>query len=229
MILDLYIISIYIMNNGVLIVWTWRQWKKYYNFFKNVLKYNVFLSNRSWEDKENFFEEKIERFENIRYNSNHFFEWFKYIIIAVLPIQEQTDIVCSFLNKSLNSPKIIIEKPVTYQIDLLEKLVKSDNFIFFVDEAYEENLISNFFDCKSLNVLAPKDSDILQHAFGWFLSEDSLSVLFNVRRVSFLNENVDYLYYKIFDKDLNRLINIKGNIILYSIKNKKSFLIQFYK
>lgn len=193
---------------NVLILWTWKQGLKYYQYFKS-LWYRISLCNRSWVDKKNKFNWtnifKFDKIKNIK-----FFEKFDIIIIAISPTAEQTKVLKFILSTNIKNSKIIIEKPVSYELDLLNQIIDKENIFYFNDEIYL-NLILNR---KPIKIKSAFDRDILEHSLWYFLTYKNFSTILTNINFYLLNKNIDYIYYEIEFQQWEKLINYKGNIII---------------
>jgi len=192
----------------VLVFWMWNQWIKYLNYFSK-LWYSLDVVTRSWKVKSNsFFCNYYIFYDLINFDST-FFSNYDFIVVAVNPY-EQLDLVLRFIySKKLNN-KIIIDKPVSYDIEFLSKLLLKDNYYFFIDEILLSKLYLNLFNINSFSnlniVIYSKNKlsyiDILEHVFWWFLLDSNFLNLFNKIKINFINKSIwnDLLYYKIYNK-----------------------------
>jgi len=139
----------------VLVVWLWGQWQKYLNYFlKN--NYQVFWACRTWVTKK-----KIEK----EYGIEVSLDYDKFldhpqpllikvggrietppltkgrlggvidIIIVCLPPEVQWEIALELVQKYPNI-KVIVEIPVSWDAQVIEKLKKYENCIFYLEEYF---------------------------------------------------------------------------------------------
>ena len=216
----------------VLIIGTWNQWKKYFSFLKSFFwdTYQISLVNKSGIDKNNFFKQNIKKYNNIK-NNVSYIKNFDLIILAVKE-KAQTNIIFDLLKKNINDIKIIIEKPVSYNLNLINKLVNKENYFFFIDETYLYNINSNTLKNmleSNLYLTIPKQADIIQHAFWLFLNEKKIFKIKNNCIFNFTNKVEDYIYYKIKDKSQNKIINYKWDFFISTKEYKYLSYLDFYK
>jgi hypothetical protein len=182
----------------VLIFGAWYQWKKYINYFSSNNNF-IDIVNTTWINKiNNLSINNTFKYSNIS-ESNFDFSEYSYIIIAVTPYNEQIKVINFILSNNIKW-KIIIEKPVTYDIKLLEKLLNYDNIYYFFDEIVLEKIYKKIFlDLSDIYIFSTNNIDILEHILSGFLLfknlEDYLQkIIFKFEK---LNEDKRDLKYKI--------------------------------
>ena len=94
------------------------------------------------------------------------------IIVAISPLEEQ-DRMIEWIFKENYEGYLIIEKPVTHNLSLLEKLKNRKKTVFFIDEAYLPLSITWIFPLKIFTICPLKEShiSIQEHAIWLFLPQ----------------------------------------------------------
>lgn len=211
----------------VLIFWIWFQWTKYINYFLNKW-YLIDWVSKTWINKNNIYG------LNSLYKSDIFFSNlcentlnYDFIILSITPGSDLDNII-NFLLDSNFTWIIIIEKPVSYDLNLLEKLYSKNNVYFFIDELilnenykkifnkwYEKIIFYLFSDNKE------NHTPILEHIFWWYLLNEDFNIILSNIKISF-NKSLFHnnkLFYKIHYKDKYLLsfdswnIKLNGNFI----------------
>lgn len=115
----------------VLLFWLWFQWQKYLSYF---LKNNFYID---WVCKTEKTRQNIEKKYSTKiFLENENFNIFDYdIIILALPPSVQWEKVIEILEKWF-SKKIIVEIPVCFDIEIINKLKKYNNVFFFLEEYF---------------------------------------------------------------------------------------------
>lgn len=217
------------MTRKVLIFWYGKQWKKYVDYFYTIWD-EISLVTYYYRDFDIRWVTKKYTFDEVEVKTSTFFETFDIIIIAVSPYKNQ-DIVIKFLIKqSLCNPQIIVEKPVTYNVELLSKIVSNDRFFFFIDEAYMfyEFIKSQAFSkIDSIHIIMyNNDPDyykhILEHAMGFFFPHNDFQYFISCIQLNFFkNELVqhnDILKYRILINNRFIIDCHKWDILLNKVK-----------
>lgn len=216
----------------VLIFWLWFQWKKYINYFKSKW-FNVFWVNNTWVSNNNFFWlDKLYLYSQIIVKNIDFYEQFDIIILAVKPYKNQQEILEFFIQHDLNN-KIIVEKPVCYDLKIMKKLIYKENYFFFIDEIVLNKVYYKLFKNSQGLILKIYETDlfyaihILEHIFWWFLLFDNFNeLLLNIKIIfekKLENENV--FMYKIFSEKYN----INCNNMNFYLNKKFLFTLVFEK
>jgi len=219
------------MKNKVLIFWLWFQWKKYVEYFfkKN---YIVDWVTKTWLNKQNlFWLESIFNWDDIIKKEKIFFENYDLIIIAINPYNEQDKII-NFLLKIWCKSKVIIEKPVSYNFELLEKLKKNNNYYFFIDEIILNNIVIKIFNREKINKIIFIIYDdfkenyihILEHISASFLLLNEFNkILVKVKLLFNKNTFKNVLKYKILLDKKYILYYNKWDLFLNNKKIKSLF------
>lgn len=115
----------------VLLFWLWPQWQKYLKYF---LKNNYFID---WVCKTEKTRQYIEKNYFIKiFLENENFNIFDYdLIIFALPPKIQWEKVLEILEKWF-SKKIIVEIPVSFDNQIINKIKKYNNVFFFLEEYF---------------------------------------------------------------------------------------------
>lgn len=158
---------------NILLFWLWNQWVKYVKNFNNdvfcVTKSGI---NKTWIEVKN-----IISYSNFidNYYSFDFLNNFDLIIICVdkSSLDNLINKLC-FLN--LHS-KILIDKPVSYDLDLLEKLKNYNNIYYFIDEIFFNKLYNKIFNSSYVKIISIKNVDVLEHVFWWFLLNNNFDLI----------------------------------------------------
>ena len=213
----------------VLIFWLWRQWRKYVDFFTER-EYEITWVTRSWESFLNI--KYIYSYDFLSRQKESFFWEFQYIVVAVLPEISQKRVIAYLLRLNISN-QVIVEKPVTQDISLLEKLVKKQNFCFFIDEIPLHFLYTKVFPlwCETIIYTSEKKvasiQNIFEHAiWGFLLWNIYESKIQKNLKVSFLKSKSHYTdtFYLIISKE-HTLLYSRG--ITYIDKKKISSSIFF--
>lgn len=134
----------------VLIIWLGRQWQKYIDYFlKN--NYEVYWVCRTQETRKN-----IENKYKIKASLNYmdFVDVDFHTVIIALPPAIQWKIwleVAGVFRKST----VVIEIPVSFDMDDIQKLCHKDNVLFFMEEHF--TLLANFLSKIDLNEIDRMD------------------------------------------------------------------------
>ncbi len=184
----------------ILIFWCWDQAWKYIHIFKDYKLDIVTEKNKCKHYKNNYFynnfiKKKID------------FDKYKYIIISVFPIENQTKIIKFLINKNI-STKIIIEKPVTYDLKLLKNLILKDNIVFNIEELEFSKIFLNI-KIDRVDIYSNNRDFTIDHSIGFIL----LNKTFNKSLWK-----ITFYYKKSKEKELNYKLIINNNIII--INNK---------
>jgi methyl-accepting chemotaxis protein len=193
----------------ILIFGAWYQWKKYINYFSSN-NYFIDIVNTNWINKiNNSFINNTFKYSNI-IESDFDFSEYNYIVIAVNPYEEQIKVINFILSNNIKR-KIIIEKPVAYDIKLLEKLLNYDNIYYFSDEIALGKIYKKIFqDLSDIIIFSTKNVDILEHILSWFLLFKDLEKY--LQKIIFKFENLS---------ENKRDLNYKILYNKYSIENNK--------
>lgn len=187
----------------VLIFWRGMQAHKHISYFSH-LGYSVETVSRTakWYD---YCIQKNYIFLELSQKSPDFFASYSYIVVAVSPYINQTEVLLILTNTLIPLP-IIIEKPITYDDNLLLHLQSMSSVYFYIDELKLSNFYSKLLNSDSeIMVYLPSSdknyySHILEHAlWGLLLSENFSQILENV--VLFFDDDINkdsYLYYRIY-------------------------------
>ena len=145
------------MQKQVLIFGLWFQWSKYVSYFKDKW-YNIFWVSKTGSSQILPSSQTLP-YHQIKEYSKDFFESFNYIIIAVEPVSNQTEVISHLLE--INT-KILIEKPFTHDNDLLKIMIQKNNIYFCIDELY---LYSHFNKIKIKDIsLHASSQEMWEHA-----------------------------------------------------------------
>jgi hypothetical protein len=143
---------------NIALLWYGKQGKKHAQFWmKHWIKLEIFT--RSWkEETHNIWEFIPDRYA--------------IIICAIYPIEQQTILIQKILDSGYNW-YLIIEKPVTLDMDLLYVLSERERTIFFIDEAYIDTgcdlNASEIFEIQTTSALPHEKSAVQEHAIGILL------------------------------------------------------------
>jgi len=210
------------MNKKVLIFWLWFQWKKYIKYFLDNW-YIIDWISKTWLNKNNIiWLNEIYSFEYIENKKDFNFVKYNYIIVAIKPYDEQDNVIKSLLEKEIKN-KIIIEKPVSYDMDLLYKILQLDNYYFFIDENILWNLYKKVFKNNINNIkfiIYDKSgyNHILEHMIAPFLFFDNFIDILDLIEIKFWKDKKeDTFYYDIIYN--NFIINCNKWIINLNSKN----------
>lgn len=209
----------------------WNQWIKYLNYFSK-LGYDVDIVTKTWKWNWELKFYNYYCFNDIITFDSNFFSKYNFIVIAVNPY-EQLELVLNFIyNKNLNN-KIIIEKPVSYNINFLHELVLRDNYYFFIDELVLWEYFKKIFSDNSIiNIFLYEkwlhyNLNILEHVFWNFLILNNFDYLLSNFKINFLNgKDKDYFFYELKSSKVS-LKCIKGyfflnNNLFYKLNFEKS-------
>ena len=225
------------MIRKILLFWYWKQWKKYFKYFQ--LQWDeiyIVVKNHVYENIE--WVKKIYTFSEIQNDGSFYFGEFNIIIIAVFPYDSQKNVIEFIKNKSCPNSKIIIEKPVTYDLMLLYNLIHDDRFIFFIDEIFLlQSFINSYIFSKidSIKIILYNNqpdyyTHVLEHAIGIFFSHSDFDKLISLVSINFLSshqeEDMNILRYKIL---INKKIIIECLKWEIFFNNKKIWKIDFHK
>lgn len=213
----------------ILIFWLWFQAQKYVKYFENKW-YEIESVTKSGINKNTVRNiSKLYKSEEILKNKNFDFSNYDMIILSIHPYNEQEKVIKYFLENNFLG-KIIVEKPVSYNENLIKILENKRNFYFFVDELFFSNFykkIGKF----SLNFILYNNNlneyiHLLEHIFWWFLLSENFENILQNLKIKFLqNKNEKDLKYNIiFDKNI--LFFEKWDLFL---NNKKILTTNFSK
>jgi len=235
----------------VLIFWLWNQWKKYMNYFYKKW-YLIDVITKSWNNQNNLIK-NIYSFDDIIWINKIFFNDYEFIIISVSPYSEQDKVIQFLLELELKN-KIIIEKPGTYNLDLLKKIINYNNITFFIDEL----ILWNKFRAKQIETidisLPNGDRDIFEHIIGFiilrtdfkkllkslsinnFLCKDEKELIYNIKFLDYDIICKKWIYFinkiKIlnnFDNSLDYIINnLLNSLELNKLYKNNFYLFQEY-
>ena len=199
------------MNKRVLTFGIWFQWKKHINYFINNW-YVVDWVTRTWSRSLNTIRQ-IYLYQDLIDMESDFFNKFDVIVIAVHPIDEQEKVV-NLVLKSQFTWKVIVEKPVVQDMQLMKKISLLENFYFFFDECILSLLYKKvFIEIKELKILLYDKQDyinIFEHAISPFLSYEEFWDILKVTTLEFWKTKtkekgmryciISQKHYIIFDK-----------------------------
>ncbi len=186
----------------ILIFWLWFQGRKYLEYFYSWgYAVEVVTSEQKVEDKRCSYSYL---YRELKDKWQKFYEQFVYIVVAVQPLNNQTHVIKGLLWKKISST-IIIEKPVTDDIDLLNKLIKKRNIIFFFDELALSWLVKKIYgNEQNLQFVIYEKCDpnsILEHAIAaWFLDKDFFHMQSSIQVYNKNAKNNYETHYKIIWK-----------------------------
>ena len=188
----------------VLIFWSGKQGKKYIKYFSQF-KLKIDIVNKTWILKGNEIK-NIYLFDDLVKNALLNLNTFDLIVVAVFPYNEQTKVVKYLIENNIDT-KIIIEKPITNDYLLLDKLYKNENITFFIDEVY----FSRLFIWKKITEFKIKvdisNTEILEHALWFFLLNVNFkNILSNLEIENKIN-NKDELIYEILINNYHIICN----------------------
>lgn len=125
------------MNKKVLVIWTGNQWQQYIDFF---LK-NKYIVEGMCKSKRT--QEYIQTKKNIKiYTEEELVIWQEFdMIVLALPSEIQWHKALNILESGFTAT-LLIESPVSLEKNLVERLQKYENVIFFIEEYY--TLLSRF-------------------------------------------------------------------------------------
>lgn len=191
---------------NVLIFGLGKQGKKHMNFFQSQ-GWNITCV---WKNKH---KEPILSYDAILLRDRTYFLSFDCIIVAVSPIVEQEKIIRFLTDLSL-SVNILIEKPITYDKNLLEELVKNKYIYFFIDEVALHWLLRWKELPNIIPVFSKQDPDIIEHISGFFLTRSDFSELLLSYQFQFQPFSKDDILYYHFSFDLYTIYCYKGYFFL---------------
>jgi len=215
----------------VLIFWIWFQWSKYINFF-NKKWFIIDVVTKSWKNKKNILNiNKVFHINEVLLKDTAFLNNYSNIILAINPIVEQEKVIKFLLSKDVRN-KVIIEKPVSYNLELLKILKEKNNFYYFIDEIILANTYKKIFykEIKKLVISFYKSKnyiDILEHIFSPFLLfKNFSSVIKSNINLRENNDIINFLKYTIIYND-KLIINFDKWVLTI---NKRFFYdIKFWK
>lgn len=187
----------------VLIFWAWNQWSKYIDFF-NSKGYIIDLVTKTWFtkiDSSKFIE--IYKYSNLLKLNNSFFQDYFYIVVAVSPYTETEILLKDLYCRNLNN-FILVEKPVSYDLDFLSKLVFKENYYFFIDELILWKYFTKFLWLDTLIIISIFENhtlyniNLLEHILWIFITFDNFDSILSNITIKFNKNNFDYFYYEIF-------------------------------
>lgn len=206
----------------ILIFWLWFQAKKYVKYFLDK-SFEIEVVTKTWENKNNVKNiSKIYKSEEILKNKNFDFSIYKIIILAIKPVEEQEKMIKYFLENDF-SGKIIVEKPVSNDIDLLNKLIMKNNIYYFFDELVLHSLYKKIFNQKNDIYCIFSDHNKLEHLISPFLLFENFYYLlcdFIFKKANFWKE--ESLFYKIIFKKYT--IDFKNWSLFINLKHIKNIL-----
>lgn len=201
----------------VLIIWPGKQGKKYIHYFLQKW-YIIDLVSRSVSYQNPSI--------NKHFSSQHLQNfWIKelheytYIVISVAPIKEQEKIIEQILTFDYNW-KIIIEKPIASDHNILKKVCKNENVFVFIDELILKNIIP--WTYSNINIFA-YNYDVFDHAIWMFLESEK----FNNKKIRLIESSKYWnnLNYKIYaDTDI-----IECKRWIYYFNKKEIYNLDFSK
>lgn len=209
------------INKKVLVFWLGFQWKKYVEYFNNAW-FSIDWVTKTWINKK-----KVSNVINLYkfWEISNDLNLYDYHIVAVNPYKEQLKVI-EFLLKSNIKWKIIIEKPVSYDIWFLEKLYLSDNIYYFLDELILSKIYKKIFYNKNsaINIVSMKDSDTIEHILSGYLLLDDFQSIINRVEFNFTNNSpIDKINY--FVK--SNKIDLENKKWIIKLNWKEVFLINF--
>ncbi len=232
------------MNNRVLIFWLWFQWLKYVKYFlhKNFI---IDWVTKSWLNKNNInWLYNIYKSSNIIKKEIGFFNNYSNIVIAIKPYKEQDSIIKFLLHLDIKN-KIIIEKPISYDIDLLNILKTKDNYYYYIDELILSRFYEKIFNFESsIYIYSINDIEIKEHALWWFLLFKNLNVFLNKIKLKNIQDiKEDELFYiikqwkyylsnyrwkvKINNKEVLKIFFNTSLDYIFNLNRKKNILLKF--
>ena len=206
------------MNNPrtkkILIFGFWNQAKKYIHFFSARGYFVTVVSASGYMDKKLWNITDIFAYEHIQWIDRVFFLQFSLIIIAVSPILEQEKIISVIINQALSIP-CIIEKPVSFEANILEILIEIPYITFFIDETCLAPIFSRA-SPQNIHIQIGKDRDILEHSIWCFLLHPKFTALLpNICFSLFEFDNNDTgIFYEILTENMGILICKNGTFSL---------------
>lgn len=213
------------MNKKVLIFWLWFQWKKYVEYYRKKW-YLVDWVTKSWLNKHNInWLHNIFQAEFLQEKEKSFYNKYNFIIIAISPNNEQDKIIKYFLNKDFKT-KIIIEKPVSYNLELLNKLINKENYYFFIDEivlsSYYKKIFKNNTNLTFETVI---DNSNLEHIFWAFLLFSNFNDYLN--NIKIVDNNINDNS-KLFYNIKSNKFNLNCNKWIFKLNNRSFFNLNFW-
>ncbi|MDD2892120.1 MAG: hypothetical protein PHQ95_04085 [Candidatus Gracilibacteria bacterium] len=140
---------------------------------------------------------------------------FDIIIVSVRPITNQTEIIKYLIGLELEN-KIILEKPVTYDLQLLNDLLKHENITYNIEELYLSSELLKLFDNKQNIKVDTINKDYnIEHAIGIFLLDKSFKNYLDKIIFNFKKTNDSKLNYDLYLND-NLLISCKDGVIFHN-------------
>ncbi len=202
----------------VLIIWLWWQGKKYINYF---LKNSYLVS---WICKTKETKQKIEREYSIEVSLDYkevLYDNFDIIVLS-LPPKIQWEIALYIL-KNWFKNKLLIEIPVTWNFNELEKINKYKNVFFFLEEYY--TLMAQF--------LRKIDTKEIKRIHINIISNKQDYINLEARKVSYIHINNNFLWINInLNKDIYNFEFHNSSDIFYEIYieyNKTKIIYVFNK
>jgi len=181
-----------------------RQWKKYIKYFYErwACIHTVSENNERilpWVS--NHF-----LYLNILLKDASFFNWYDLIVVSVAPYKNQDDVITLLLRLHIKK-RIIIEKPVSYNIELLHSLNSLENIYYYIDELLIADSISRVCTSDVPNIILKLPSKnkeyfshIMEHALAGLLLRSDFSEILNNITIYFEKEESydDGLEYSIY-------------------------------
>lgn len=181
----------------VLIFWLWFQWKKHINHFYDRW-YLIDWVSKSWFNYDIKWLNFIYSFNDILKKEKFFFKKYDLIVVVAKPYYQQDNIINFLLSLKLDN-KVIIEKPVTYNLKLLRKLLSRKNYYFFIDEIFFWKKFSNNSIADIKIILNNNDSSLFEHAMWFFLLRNDFKNRIQKIDINFLNSKYgdEFIFYNI--------------------------------
>jgi len=176
------------MAQKVLLLWLWVQGKKYVSFFSER---NYIIDGVNTSGNADITLNQIYSFQDIQ-AVGFCFDMYDYIVIAVAPQSEQSKVIHHLLDSKIQN-KIIIEKPVSYDLKLLSTLSEYENIIYFIDEIYVSPFLKKLDNISFPLTLKTKRSlDVIEHAMSIFILREDFDAIISRTHFEFISALDNY-------------------------------------
>lgn len=200
-----------------LVFWLWTQWMKYLRFFWPRW-YHVYWVSKSGKSCDMSMLKEVYSIDDIVSKKADFFTNFSCIVIAVDPISEQSRVLSLLLSFQLTQP-IIVEKPVSYDLDIIHEAITTDNYIFNIDETVFYKLLGKEdFNINSLTIISSADDSNIEHACGLLLGRHDFKWILQDTKFQFIDRHESGIYYRLH---INESIDILCDAWFLYVNGKK--------
>lgn len=174
----------------VLIIWPWKQGKKYINYFSNSWYIIYTVSKKNTPQDALIYKNSL--YTDFKKSTKKDLEAYSYIIVSVAPILEQEKVINDLLELNLNN-KIIIEKPIAKDIEVIKKVSKSKNTFLFIDELILSTKIIKH-PPQKVDIFA-STYDVFDHAIWIFLWQDLSNTIIKIHTTRKYWNDLNYKIY----------------------------------